>query len=140
MPTEWMIVRQARPVIRGVMSWYQRCPLEASAVVLLGIGGASYPPVWLLGAALALASHLWDYRDKWVGLALPLLLTVIGTALGVTRGGHVSVGEGVHEGWVYAVVISRIAAAFGASYLAWRTLHGRRPPPVPPWNRPHKIG
>ncbi len=140
MPAEWMISRQARQAARGVMSWYQRCPLEASAVVVLGIGGASYPPLWLLGAALALASRLWDYRDKWVGLALPLLLTLIGTAFGVTRGGHVSVGEGVHEGWVYAVVISRIAAALGASYLAWRTLHGRRPPPVPPWNRPHKIG
>ena len=86
------------------------------------------------------ASRLWDYRDKWVGLALPLLLTVIGTAFGVTRGGQVSVGEGVHEGWVYAVVISRIAAALGAGYLSWRTLHGRRPPAVPPWNRPHKIG
>ena len=83
MPTESMIVRRGGPAIRGVMSWYQRCPLEASAVVVLGIGGASYPPVWLLGAALALASSLWDYRDKWVGLAVPLLLTVIGTALGV---------------------------------------------------------
>jgi len=140
MPTEWTIVRRARPVIRGLRSWYRRRPLEASAVVVLGIGGASYPPLWLLGAALALASRLWDYRDKWVGLALPLLLTVIGTAFGVTRGGRLSVGAGVHEGWVYAVVISRIAAVLGASYLAWRTLHGRRPPPVPPWNRPHKIG
>ncbi len=140
MPTESVIARQVRRAARGVVSWYRRCPLEASAVVLLGIGGASYPPVWLLGAALALASRLWDYRDKWVGLALPLLLTVIGAAFGVTRGGHVSVGESVHEGWMYAVVISRIVAALGACYLAWRTMHGRRPPPVPPWNRPHKIG
>ena len=140
MPTESLLARQVGRAVRGVVSWYRRCPLEASAVVLLGIGGASYPPVWLLGAALALASPVWDYRDKWVGLALPVLLTVIGAAFGVARGGHVSVGEGVHEGWVYAVVISRIVAALGAGYLAWRTMHGRRPPPVPPWNRPHKIG
>ena len=140
MPTESVLARRARPAARGVVSWYRRYPLEASAVVLLGIGGPSYPPVWLLGAAFALASRLWDYRDKWVGLAVPLLVTVIGAAFGVTRGGHVSVGQGVHEGWVYAVVISRIAAALGASFLTWRTLHGRRQPPVPPWNRPHKIG
>jgi hypothetical protein len=139
-PTESVLARRARRAARGIMSWYRRCPLEASAVVVLGIGGASYPPLWLLGAALALASRLWDYRDKWIGLTLPLLVTVIGTVLGVTRGGQTSVGEGVHEGWVYAVVVSRIAAALGASFLAWRTLHGRRPPAVPPWNRPHKIG
>ncbi len=140
MPTESVIARNARRAAAAIAAWYQRYPLEASAVVLLGIGGASYPPVWLLGAALALASRLWDYRDKWVGLALPVLATLIGMAVGVTNGGHVSLGEGVHEGWVYAVVISRIAAALGACFLAWRTLRGRRPPVVPPWNKPHKIG
>jgi hypothetical protein len=139
-PTESVIARRVRPAARALISWYRRRPLEASAVVLLGVGGASYPPLWLLGAALALASQLWDYRDKWVGLALPLVLTVIGTVLGIAKGGHMSLGNSVHEGWIYAVVVSRIAAALGASYLAWRTLHDRRPPAVPPWNRPHKIG
>ena len=100
MPTDWMIVRQARPAIRGVMSWYQRRPLEASAVVLLGLGGVIYPPVWLLGAAFALASQPVGLPGQ-VGRPGPAAAAdLIGTALGVTRGGHVSVGEDVHEGWV----------------------------------------
>jgi hypothetical protein len=89
---------------------------------------------------MALLSRLWDGRDKWLGLALPLLLTVIAAALGITIGGRVSVGHGVHEGWVFGVAGSRVAAVLSASYLCWRTVHGRRPPNVPPWNRPHKVG
>jgi hypothetical protein len=67
-------------------------------------------------------------------------VTLIGTAVGVANGGHVSVSQGVHEGWVYAVVTSRLAAMLSAAYLGWRSIHGRRPPAVPPWNKPHKIG
>ena len=135
-----VVARQARRALTAVTGWYRRSPLEASAVVLLGLGGVIYPPVWLLGAAVALASRMWDYRDKWTGLALPLLVTLIGTAVGIANGSHVSAGQGVHEGWVYGVVTSRIAALLSAWYLGWRSLHGRRPPAVPPWNKPHKIG
>jgi hypothetical protein len=116
-------------------------PVEAFAVVLLGLGGAIYPPVWILGAGVALASRLWDYRDKWIGLAGPVLLLVIGTALGVSMGhSQATFVAYVHEGWIYADVISRIAAVLGTSYLLWRVVHGRRAPAVPPWNRPHRIG
>ena len=101
--------------------------------MLLGLGGAIYPPVWLLGAAVALASRLWDYKDKWIGLAVPPLLTLIGIVVGVARAGDVSVAHSVHEGWIYGDIASRIAAAIGACYLGWRSLHGRRPPAVPPW-------
>jgi hypothetical protein len=139
-PWDPVISRRASRAVSAVVAWSRRNPLEASAIVLLGLGGVIYPPVWVLGAIVALTSRMWDYRDKWVGLALPLLLALIGIALGVTYGGHVSVGEGVHEGWVYGVVTSRIAAALSAGYLGWRSVHGRRPPAVPPWNRPHKIG
>jgi len=135
-----VLSRQAHRVLNAFAAWFRRSPLEASAVVLLGLGGVIYPPVWLAGAALALASRLWDYRDKWLGLALPLLVTLIGTAVGVANGGHVSVSQGVHEGWVYGVVTSRLAAVLSAAYLGWRSIHGRRPPAVPPWNKPHKIG
>jgi hypothetical protein len=135
-----VLSRQAHRVLSALATWFRRSPLEASAVVLLGLGGVIYPPVWLAGAALALASRLWDYRDKWLGLALPLLVTLIGTAVGVANGGHVSVSQGVHEGWVYGVVTSRLAAVLSAAYLGWRSIHGRRPPAVPPWNKPHKIG
>jgi hypothetical protein len=140
MPPDPVFLRQARRALTAVVAWYRRSPLEASAVVLLGLGGAIYPPVWLLGAAVGLVSRHWDGRDKWLGLALPVLATVIVIALGVTSGGHVSMGHAAHEGWVYGVAASRIAALFSASYLGWRSVHGRRPPTVPPWNRPHKIG
>jgi len=139
-PRDSVVARQARRALTAVAAWYRRSPLEASAVVLLGLGGVIYPPVWLLGAAVALASRMWDYRDKWTGLALPLLLTLIGTAIGIANGSHVSAGQGVHEGWVYGVATSRVAAALSAAYLGWRSLHGRRPPAVPPWNKPHKVG
>jgi hypothetical protein len=139
-PPDLAFLRQARRALTAVTAWYRRRPLEASAVVLLGLGGAIYPPVWLVGAAVTLASRLWDGRDKWLGLALPVLVTVIAIAIGVTSGGRASMGHGVHEGWVYGVVASRIAALLSAFYLGWRSVHGRRPPAVPPWNKPYKVG
>ncbi len=108
--------------------------------MLLGLGGAIYPPVWLLGAAVALASRLWDYKDKWIGLAVPPLLTLIGIVVGVARAGDVSVAHSVHEGWVYGVhrepyrgrtrrVLPRLAEPA-------RPAAARRPA----LERPHKIG
>jgi len=135
-----MVLRRLSRALTATSAWYRRMPLEASAVVLLGIGGGIYPPVWLLGAVVALASRVWDGTDKWLGLALPPLLTIIAAALGVTVGGHVSVVHGMHEGWVFGVVGSRAVAVLSAAYLGWRSVHGRRPPTVPPWNRPHKVG
>jgi hypothetical protein len=139
-PSDSVLARQARQVVTAVVAWCRRRPLEASAVVLLGLGGAVFPPVWLLGAIVALPSRVWDGRDKWLGLGLPVLLTIIAAALGVTVGGRVSVGQGMHEGWVFGVAGSRVAAVLSASYLCWRSVHGRRPPSVPPWNRPHRVG
>jgi hypothetical protein len=69
-----------------------------------------------------------------------VLLTVIGTVAGVVAGGKGGVGDSVHDGWVAANIISRLAAVLGAAYLAWRSGHGRRPPAVPPWNKQHKVG
>ena len=132
--------QQIRAAMTAAVSWYRRRPLEASAVVILGLGGAIFPPVWLLGAAVALPSRVWDGRDKWLGLASPLLLTIVAGALGIMIAGHVSVSRGVHEGWIFAVTGSRIAAVLGASYLCWRSVYGRRPPAAPPWNRAHKVG
>lgn len=139
-PRDPVIRQQLRRALAAVVAWCRQKPLEASAVALLGLGGAIYPPIWLLGAAVTLASRAWDGRDKWLGLALPVLLTVIVASLGVTVGGHVSLGHGLHEGWAFGVAGSRVAAILSASYLCWRTMHGRRPPAVPPWNRPHKVG
>jgi len=110
-------------------------PLEATAVTLLGLGGAIFPPVFVLGAAVALGSRLWHYRDKWAGLVLPPLLTIIGAAAAIALGGR---SHGLHDAWLSLNIVSRIAALLGAGYLAWRTGPGRRPPPKPPWHKPHR--
>jgi hypothetical protein len=129
----------ARQLLTRVARWSRRNKLEAVAVALLGLGGVIFPPVWLLGAAVALASRLWDYRDKWVGLALPVLLTAIGTVAGFAVGSRGSFGHGMHESWVFAVDISRTLAVLSAWYLGWRAARGPRPPAVPPWNKPHRV-
>jgi hypothetical protein len=115
-------------------AWQQ--PLEATAIILLGIGGVIFPPVFVLGALVALGSRLWHYRDKWVGLVLPVVLTIIGVAAGIAVGGR---SHGLHYGWVCLNIVSRAAALLGAGYLAWRTGAGRRPPPAPPWHKPHRV-
>ena len=119
-----------------LVSWARRRPLEAAAIVLMGIGGPIFPPVFLVGATVALGSDLWDGRDKWLGLALPVVVTVIGLAVGVAAGGR---AHWQHESWVYLDVISRLAAILGAVYLAWRCEHERRPPAAPPYSRPRRI-
>ena len=104
--------------------------------MLMGIGGPIFPPVFLIGATVALGSELWDGRDKWLGLALPVVLTVIGLSVGVAAGGR---AHWQHEGWVYLDVISRVAPMLGAVYLGWRCGHARRPPAEPPYSRPRRV-
>jgi hypothetical protein len=124
----------------AVAGWARAMPLEAAAVVVLGAGGAAYPPVWLLGALLALASRIWDYRDKWTGLGLPVLLTVVGTAVGLAvAGSQGTLGHHIHDAWMFAVISSRVSAVLGAAYLAWRSVRDRVPPEIPPWNKPHRV-
>jgi hypothetical protein len=129
---------RSRQLLAGAGGWSRHHKLETVAIALLGLGGAIFPPVWLLGAAVALASRLWDYRDKWVGLALPVLVTVVGTAAGISVGGRVSFGHSMHEGWAFAVDVSRATAVLSACYLGWRAARGPRPP-VPPWDRPRRM-
>ncbi len=53
-------------------------PLEAVAVILLGLGGLILPfPFWLIGGLVALRSRRWDARDKWIALAGPPLVTFV---------------------------------------------------------------
>jgi hypothetical protein len=126
---------------RVVAARARRHPLEATAVVLLGLGGAIYPPVWLMGAAVALVSRVWDFRDKWIGLAVPVFLVIVGMVADVSLGGpRHELTAYVREAWTFGGHFSRIAALLGAVYLTWRAERGRRPPAVPPWNKPHRIG
>ena len=141
----WSIIGPAkRPraavTLTRLANWARRNKVEAAAVVLLGIGGAIFPPLWLLGAVVAMASRLWDLLDKWLGLAGPVVLTVVSLAVGVAAAGsRGSLGTHIHDAWIFADVTSRLAALLGAGYLAWRSARGRRPPTSPPWNKPHKV-
>jgi len=123
-------------LLAGLASAAWQQPLEATAIILLGLGGVIFPPVFLLGALVALGSRLWHYRDKWVGLVLPPLLTIIGVAAGIAIGGA---SHGLHDGWVCLNIVSRVAALLGAGYLAWRTGPGRQPPPAPPWHKSGRV-
>jgi hypothetical protein len=123
-------------LLAGLASAAWQQPLEATAIILLGLGGVIFPPVFLLGALVALGSRLWHYRDKWVGLVLPPLLTIIAVAAGIAIGGA---SHGLHDGWVCLNIVSRVAALLGAGYLAWRTGPGRQPPPAPPWHKSRRV-
>jgi hypothetical protein len=131
----------ARRLARTVAVRARRRPLEATAIVLLGLGGLIFPPVWLMGAAMALVSRVWDHRDKWIGLALPLVLVVAATVTDVLLGAsYHSLGGYVREAWLFAGHSCRIIAVLGAIYLAWRAERGRRSPAIPPWNKPRRFG
>ena len=128
-------------LIRGIGAAARDHTLEFLAIVLLGVGGAAYPPIWLVGAGLALPSKKWDIRDKFVGVTLPVVLLIIGTVLVLVLGGeHASLTAYAYEAWLGAERLSRVLAAAGATYLAWRLRRGRREPKQPPWNVPHRIG
>jgi hypothetical protein len=115
--------------------------LEVLAIVLLGVGGAAYPPIWLVGAALALPSKKWDIGDKFFGVTLPVFLLIIGTVLIIVFGGQqASISAYAYEAWLGAGRLSRVLAAAGALYLAWRLRRGRRQAKQPPWNVPRRIG
>jgi hypothetical protein len=131
------VTRQAKELARAVRAR----KLEAVAVLLLGVGGAIFPPVWVLGALLALASRrTWDIPDKLIGLVLPVFLVVLGTVLVLLVGpSHSKLDPYFYEAWLAAGRLSRVFAAGGAYYLLWRMVRGRRPPRLPPWNVPHKL-
>jgi hypothetical protein len=123
-------------------------PLEATVVALLVVAGLVYPfPIWLLGFLLwtggiltALASKMWDTRDKVTGLAVPVVAAIVGTIVVLATGGeHNTARAYAHEIGVAGPLLLRAAVVLGAVYLAWRVRRGPRTPAVPPWNRQHRI-
>jgi hypothetical protein len=129
----------ATRTLRAAVAAARRHPLEATAVVLLGLGGVIYPPVWLMGAAIATVSKIWDIRDKWIGLGLPIIVVVVWSAIDATGGGsHLSLVDHLRKGWIFGDHLSRILAVLSACYLIWRVWRGRRPSPIPPWTKPRK--
>lgn len=115
--------------------------LEALAIVLLGVGGVVYPPIWLVGMGLAISSKVWDKRDKIIALVLPVLLSILGAVLALVFGGqHPTIQAYAFEAWLGAERVSRLLALAGAIYLAWRLHRGRREQKLPAWNVPHRLG
>ncbi|HXP20320.1 MAG TPA: hypothetical protein VN840_11815 [Streptosporangiaceae bacterium] len=130
-----------RQLVDGAAVLARRNPLEAITLVLMGVGGAIFPPVWLFGVGLALTSKIWDRRDKWVGILVPAMLVVAGAVLALILGGtHGSIGSYAFEAWLSAGRVSRAASVVGAGYLAWRLNRGPREPKQPPWNVPRRRG
>ena len=123
----------------GLLALALRDRRETVALVLLAIGGAAYPPIWLIGALVAISSRKWDLRDKWLGLAVPVLLVIFGAVLVMALGGQrPSIGSYAFEAWLAAGRLSRIAAVLGAGYLLGRVYRGKREPRQPPWSPPRK--
>ncbi len=125
----------------GVLELALQNKVEILAVVLLGIGGAIYPPIWIIGALFALPSRKWDIKDKFLGITFPVVVVIVGTVLVLVLGGqHSSFISYADEAWLGAERLMRIAAVVGALYLTWGLRRGRREPKQPPWNVPHKLG
>jgi hypothetical protein len=131
----------ASGLLRGGFTLVRNNKIEVIAVLFLGLGGAIYPPIWLLGALLALPSKKWDLRDKFIGITLPVVLVVIGIVLILWTGGQrESMVLYAVEAWVGAGRLCRVLALAGSIYLLWRLRRGRRQPRLPPWNIPHRLG
>jgi hypothetical protein len=129
-------VARAGRVLRYLAVKARQRPLEATAVVLIGLGGAVYPPVWILGAVLALASRVWDFRDKWLGLVVPVFVVIVGMGADVSLGGtRPGVGAYFREAWIFGGHLSRVVAVLGAVYLAWRSQQPRRHQSAEPWKK-----
>ena len=133
-----------RDIARRAAEVGRRHRLETISVVLMVIAGLIYPwPIWLAGFVLwlagvgiALGSTLWRLPDKWIGLAGPVALVIIGIAVAVSLGGKLAtVPDYVHEALGDSVWLIKLGALLGAGYLAWRIYRGRRAPSVPPWVR-----
>jgi hypothetical protein len=112
-------------------------PLEAVAVVLLGLGGLILPfPFWLIGGLVALRSRRWDARDKWIALAgPPLVAFVVLVIRAVTSTGNfwsAFYHAAGHDFWPSI----RAGCVLCAGYLIWRLRRGPRVRTLPPWQRP----
>jgi hypothetical protein len=131
---------RAKMIGRYLLARARQQPLEAVAVVLVGLGGAVYPPVWLLGAVAAMASRTWGIRDKWLGLALPLFVVIVGMGADVSLGGaRHGLGAYVREAWIFGGHLSRIVAVLGAIYLAWRSQQPPRRASPEPWKKQRRF-
>jgi hypothetical protein len=138
LPGERLASRRALAAAPLAEAWAlaRKHPLEAVAVVVLGIGGLLYPfPLWLVAALIATRSRRWDKRDKWAALAGPPLFTFAGLMLlaATRQGGFFSVF--IHAARHDIGLLIRVGCVLCAGYLVWRLRRGPRSRPAPPWQR-----
>ena len=115
--------------------------LETVAVLLLGVSAFIFVfPFWLVtalvGGVVAISSQIWNLRDKWVGLAGPPVIALVGTivaALIIGGRGHF-VGSVPEAFRLYVGYCYRGGSLLCAVYLA---LQARRGPQrrLPRWRR-----
>jgi hypothetical protein len=115
--------------------------LETAAVLLLGVSAFIFVfPFWLVvalvGGVVAIWSQIWNLRDKWVGLAGPPVIALVGTivaALIIGGRGHF-VGSIPEAFRLYVGYCYRGGSLLCAVYLAVQARHGpqRR---LPAWRR-----
>jgi hypothetical protein len=112
-------------------------PLEAVAVVLLGLGGLILPfPFWLIGGLVALRSRRWDARDKWVALAGPPLVAFVVVLIRAVTSQANFFAAFYHAFGNDVLVSLRVGSVLCAGYLIWRLRRGPRLRTLPPWQRP----
>jgi hypothetical protein len=128
------------PALPTVRALARSHPLETVAILVLGVGGLILPFLWIPGALVALASRVWDARDKWLALlGTPLFLLAALIAAGVLVGGrHGFFDEFIHAFDAYREYLLRAGAVLSAVYLAWRIRRGPRMRSLPPWQRPQR--
>lgn len=76
------VARKPGVTRNGLMLARHRLP-EAVALAVLVLSGVWWDVafLWVLGAALIILSRVWDTRDKWIGVGVPLLACVVGMTL-----------------------------------------------------------
>jgi hypothetical protein len=119
----------------------RRHKLETAAVLLLGISAFIFVfPYWLLvallGGVVAIWSLIWNARDKWVALAGPPVIALVGTIVAaLIIGGHGGFFGSYLEAFrQYVGYAYRGGSLLCAVYLAVQARRGpqRR---LPPWRR-----
>ncbi len=129
--------RRFGPPVPLAEAWLlaRKNPLEAVAVVVLGIGGLLLPfPLWLVGAVIAIFSRRWGKRDKWLALIGPPGFAVICMLLlGISGGGNFfhALADASHQ---FGLLL-RVGSLLSAGYLVWRLRSGPRRRKTPPWLR-----
>src|SRR5262249_9800387 len=117
----------------------RRHKVETAAVLLLGISAFIFVfPYWLLvallGGVVAIWSQIWNARDKWVALAGPPVIALLGTIVAaLIIGGNSQFFGSYPEAFRgYVGYAYRAGSLLCAVYLA---LHARPVPqrPLPAW-------